>query len=437
MSKPKVLIVAYWFPPAGGIAVQRALSFAKYLPALGFEVHVLAPKNPPATVLDPDLLRRIPPGVKIHRAITPMPPAKWRSRFWKLVSSRRHAAGGSPAPKQSAPRSSWKSRVTDVVRHFLCPDPEIVWYPFALRKAGNIIRKHGIQVVIVSAPPFSLFVLGNALKRRFPNIRYISDFRDDWLRFFLSTFDFHSSDVIRKKAARIERETVERSDAVLHVTQAFSNETRERYPEQPDSKFHVIPNGYDPEVFAGFRSRPHTSPNVVVTYVGTVYKTTSPGMYFDALERLPSEIRSQIETRFVGRITDEERALLEPRGGHVKFFGFVPQAQAIGFMEETDFLLVTMLDPTAATGKLYEYLATGKPILAIAPKGGEVDRLFEETGVGWCVAPDDQAGLSQMLSDAYAMARKGSVKLQRNEDAIRRYERPRLAAEVAKVIEGV
>jgi glycosyltransferase involved in cell wall biosynthesis len=324
----------------------------------------------------------------------------------------------------------------EIVRGLLSPDPEIVWFPFALRKATRIIRKHGIQVMIVTAPPFSLFVLGNALKRRFPGVRYISDFRDDWLRFFLGTFDFHSSAAIRKQAARIERETVSLSDAVLHVTAMLSRETRERYPEQPSSKFHLIPNGYDPEVFAGFRSRPHTSPNVIITYVGTVYKTTSPGMYFDALDGLPEEMRSQIETRFVGRITDEERALLEKRHSQVKFLGFVPQAQAIRYMEETDFLLVTMLDPTAATGKLYEYLATGKPILAIAPKGGEVDSLFQETGVGWCVSPDDQPGLQQMLRDAYAMARQGSVKLNRNEEAIRRYERPRLAAEFARVIES-
>jgi glycosyltransferase involved in cell wall biosynthesis len=433
LSQTKVLIVAYWFPPAGGIAVQRALSLAKYLPALGFEVHVLAPKNPPAPVLDPDLLRRIPPQVRIHRAITPMPSAHWRSRIWSLVSPKKNgAAVFAPAP----PRKGWKSSLKELIRGILSPDPEIVWFPFALWKASRIIRKEGIQVMIVTAPPFSLFVLGNALKRRFPGVRYISDFRDDWLRFFLGTFDFHSSDAIRKQATRIEHETVNLSDVVLHVTAMLSKETRDRYPAQPSSKFQLVPNGYDPEIFAGFQSRPHSSPNVVITYVGTVYKTTSPGMYFDALEALPEELRAGIETRFVGRITNEEKALIEKRSSLVKFIGFVPQSEAVRYMEETDFLLVTMIDPTAATGKLYEYLATGKPILAIAPKGGEVDALFEETGVGWCIDPGDHAGLQQMLRDAYAMARQGTVKLQRNEEAIRRYERPRLAAEVGRIIEA-
>lgn len=434
-SYPKVLIVAYWFPPAGGIAVQRALSLVKYLPACGFEVHVLAPKNPPAPVLDPALLRHIPAGVHVHRAVTPMPPSHWRARIWKLVSRSRAApqpaAATGPAPEASvAGGRSWQSRVSDSVRGMLCPDPEVVWYPFALRKASRIIRRHGIQAVIVTAPPFSLFLLGNALKRRFPKVRYISDFRDDWLRFFLTTFEFHSSDAIRRRAARIELETVTRSDAIVLVTPRLLTETRERYPGVDREKFTCIPNGYDPEIFANFRSRRHNGPQMVVTYVGTVYKTTSPQPYFAALARLPEEIRDGIETRFVGRITDEEQALLGNCKAPVKVLGFVPQSEALRYMEETDFLLVTMADPTAATGKVYEYLATGKPILAISPKGGEIDLMLHETGAGWCAAPDDPAGIADMLRSASS----GDFQLQRNEEAIRRYERPQQAFEFGKLI---
>ena len=435
MPNPKVLIVAYWFPPAGGIAVQRALSLVKYLPERGFEVHVLAPKNPPAPVLDPALLRQVPGSVQVHRALTPMPSSRWRKRLWGLVSPKRGETGEASAPGGVGGRS-WKTRASQAVRGILCPDPEVVWYPFALLQAIRIIRRHKIQAVVVTAPPFSLFLLGNALKRLFPEVTYIGDFRDDWLRFFLTTFDFHSGEAIRRRATAIELEAVTRADAVVLVTPRLLEETRARYPQDPAGKFVCIPNGYDPEIFTDFRSRPHGGPQVVVTYVGTVYKSTSPQPYFEALAELPQEIRGGIETRFVGRITREEDALLRNLNPPAKLLGFVPQAEALRYMEETDFLLVTMADPTAATGKLYEYLATGKPILAISPKGGEVDAILRETGAGWCASPDDRAGIAEMLRTAWSMAVSGVVSLERNEEAIRRYQRPQQAGEFGALIRG-
>jgi glycosyltransferase involved in cell wall biosynthesis len=432
--KPKVLLIAYWFPPAGGIAVQRALSLAKYLPGCGFEVHVLAPLNPPSPLLDPTLIRQVPAEVTVHRAITPMPPSTWRHRLWKLVN--RKPTTSTPAAA-AAPAAAKRGGLSAAVRKLLAPDPEILWYPFALRKATAVIRRHQIATVIVTAPPFSTFVLGNALKRRFPNIRYISDFRDDWLRFFMSAFDFHAVQGARRKAAAIELETVTRSDAVVVVTPMLLRETRNRYPAIAPEKFSVIPNGYDPAMFTDFHPRSHEGTNVVITYVGTVYQTTSPAAYFNALDSLPEEVRSQIETRFVGRIAPEEQATLQNRKSPVKILGFMPQSEAIRYMEETDFLLVTMADPTAATGKLYEYLATRKPILAVAPKNGEIDLTFQETGAGWCADPSDPQAIREMLLNAFEMARGGNVQIQRNEAAIRRYERPQLAVEFAKLIHGL
>jgi glycosyltransferase involved in cell wall biosynthesis len=430
-----LLLVAYWFPPAGGIPVQRALSLAKYLPRSGYQVHVLAPSNPPAQQFDPELIRQLPPEVQVHRALTPMPPPSWRKRLWSWISPSRNQDRAAGSITTGTPVRGWKAGLSEFVRRWLSPDPEVVWVPFALRRARKIVREHQIDTVLVTAPPFSAFLIGNALKRQFPHLKLISDFRDDWLRFFLTAFDFQKSESIRRRAQAIEQATVELSDLVVTVTPSLLKETRARYPGQPERKFACLPNGYDPDAFTGFAARSHGGSKVVITYVGTVYTATSPRYFFDALDEMPDEIRSQIEVRFVGRITAEERHWLDSRTSGVQILGFMSQAEALRHMQETDYLLLTMTDPTAATGKIYEYLATGKPILAVAPPEGEIGQVLEETGAGWCADPRDRSAIQALVERAVEATRKSRPFPQPDWEAIRRYERPRLAAELAKLIE--
>jgi glycosyltransferase involved in cell wall biosynthesis len=428
MSFPRVLIIAYWFPPAGGVAVQRALSLARYLPQHNCEVHVLAPPNPPGSVMDPALVGKIPSNVSVHRAWTPMPSGKLRKRFWGLISRKRTATFGSQKTG-----SGGVSRISNLVQLLLSPDPEVVWAPFAIRRARRVVKQFSIDTILVTAPPFSAFLIGNRLKKEFPHLRLISDFRDEWLRFFLSTFEFQKSPQIRRRAEAIERATIDSSDAVVSVTSSLVEELRSRYNDQPAAKFVCIPNGYDPAAFLDFHPRMHAGEKIVVTYAGTVYKTTSPRSYFEALDRLPEALRSRIETHFIGRVAEDQKYILESRTD-VAILGYVPQSEALSRMEATDFLLLTMTDPTATTGKIYEYLATGKPILALSPLEGEVARTLEETGGGWCVDPGNPQAIQSYLQDM--VSGKLMARFHPNWEAIRRYERPRLAGEFAAVIRG-
>jgi len=429
MTKRRVLLISYWFPPAGGIAVQRALSLAKYLPDYDCEVHVLTPSNPPSPVPDPSLLNQVSEKVKVHRCWTPAPPSAVRKLLWRLASRGNPTAKKTSDETAKAPVRS--SALSNLMRRILCPDPEVLWVPFATRRALKIVERYGIESVIVTAPPFSAFLIGNTLKRKLPHLQLISDFRDEWLRFFLSTFSFHKNDAIKRRAEGIERETVELSDTVVSITGRVVDELRERYQEQPGRKFVHIPNGYDPQIFKDFRRRTHGLSRIVVSYVGTVYSTTSPKSYLEALASLPEDIRSRIETRFIGRIADDQRELLESNSS-VRLLGYMKQGEALKLMEETDFLLVVMQDPNFATGKIYEYLASGKPIVALSPDGGEVAKTIEETGAGWCIDPSNISAIANLLSKlATGEVRDTSC---RDEEAIRSYERPRLAAKFAAVM---
>jgi len=431
-TRRRLLIISHVFPPIGGIPVQRALSFAKYLPALGYDVHVLTARNPGAPVRDPGLLRHVPAAVKVHRCFSAEVPFGLRHRVWNLFSGRRPAA---PVPSAAAPAASRrgiKPLVANFIRKASCPDPEVLWAPFAIRRATRIIRKYKIEAVLVTAPPFSIFLIGNELKRRFPGLTLVTDFRDEWLKFYLGASDF-SGDYIRRRSAAIERATIELSDAVVATTGAILSELRMRYRDQPGDKFSIVMNGYDPEAFDGFRPRPHAPGKIVVVLAGTVFGSTSARYYLDALDTLPEPLRRRFETRFAGRIADDEKRYFNGRQSEVNLLGFLPQAEALKQMEEADYLLLTLTDSSHLPGKLFEYLATAKPILAITPDDGEVARLLAETGAGLHADPRHPEAVRNMLLAALENLDHGSIP-KPDSEAIRHYQRPRLAAELANVI---
>lgn len=423
--KCKILIISYLFPPVGGIGVQRALSLAKYLSQDGYEVHVLKASNGGGPVRDPDLAMQIPTDVMVHTAFSPEVPFLLRQKLWARLTQTNRAPQATNGAQQ---RFSLGKALASRIKRLFSPEPEIVWVPFALRQARRIIREYGIEVVLVTVPPFSALLVGSRLRREFPGLMLVSDFRDEWLTFYLKDFDFQNSAHSRCKAERIEREAVEASDLVVAVNGSSSEEIRRRYADQPPEKFVVVPNGYDPHVIAGIQrqNRIGRSARMLVTHVGTVYKTASPCYYMDAVDALSEELRSQFETRFVGRLSESERSVLERRKSLVKVFGFMPQAEALNWLDDTDYLLLTMTNEISIPGKIFEYMAARKPILAITPRGSEVDRLLRETRSGRSAPPDDPSAIEQLLVKALEDWREGRASFQGEMDAIRRYERPRL-----------
>jgi glycosyltransferase involved in cell wall biosynthesis len=427
-------LISYLFPPVGGIGVQRALSLAKYLPQSGFEVHILKATNAGGPVYDPDLVRQIPASVRVHEAFTPEIPFAIRQKLWARLTAGKNKGAG---PAQAMPERqgfSLKKLATGTARRIMNPEPEILWVPFAVRKARQIVRRHGIGYVMVTVPPFSALVVGTRLKREFPELVLVSDFRDEWLSFYLKDFDFQNSEATRRKAETIERESVEASDLVVAVNRSSRDEIRKRYPSQAEQKFRVVPNGYDPEVFAGIAPRTQRVERMIVTHVGTVYKTASPRFYLEALDALPEEIRCQIETRFVGRVAASEQELMEGRKSKVIQLGFMPQAEALKHMADTDYLLLTMTNDISVPGKLFEYMAVHKPILAIAAPGSEVDQLLTETSAGLCASPGDIQGVCAMLTRAFESWSQRKALIEGDGDAVRRYERQRLVKEYGTLI---
>lgn len=438
MKKKKILLISCYFPPSGGIQVQRAVSLAKYLPQCGFEVHVLTTRNPSVPTFDPELINTIPAEVKIHRAWTLEPPFHLRKKLWLRMSGNGKRKSATSVKSSSETRGGGLSQklrsfVVNRISRTLCPDPQVLWYPFGLRKAMQIVEEHGIDVVLVTAPPFSAYLIGNELKRRYPHIQLVSDIRDEWLRYFAKEFAFRGNSHIEDRSAQIEREMVERSDYVVSVTEAARQSVRDRYPEQPAEKFALVPNGFDPDAFATFTSRGHNTGKIVVTYTGTIYEQASPKVWLDALDSMPEHIRSRFETRFIGRMAEEfDQSMFENRKSAVTVLGFVPQQTAFRYIEETDYVLLPWKDTFNIPGKAYEYLATRKPIVALGCPGTDLANLLQVTQAGWFVDRTNETAIKALIERLYNL--NGASDLGVNSTAVRQFERARLTSCYADLI---
>jgi hypothetical protein len=309
----------------------------------------------------------------------------------------------------------------------LFPDPQVLWASSALRKACKVIERDAIDTVIVNMPPFSLLKVALALKRRFPGLRLITDFRDEWLGYYLTQLDQPTREKVRR-AERLEAEAVHMSTYVSTVTETWVERLRQRYPNEPRSKFLCTPNGYDPEMFRGFRSQRHRDGKIVVTYFGTVHanRIYSPDNYLAAIEGLPSDIRGHFETRFIGRVVGAVPPSIRYPKSAVRSFGFMPKEQGIRHLQETDFVLLIATDPSSHAGKLFDYFGCGKPILALSPPGGEIDRLVRKTRTGWCADPWDISAIRKMLLSAYKQFNQGPPIINPDQEEIRTYSWPHI-----------
>lgn len=428
----RLLLIAYAFPPAGGVLVQRALAMARHLPAHGFEVTVLTARNPAVASRDEGLLSRIPPSVQVVRVFTPEPPFRLRQWFWRRLKA------GSPGGgcEVSATRPGWKQQAAGLVQRLFSPEPEVWWVPFGLRAARRLHRQRNFHAVVVTCPPFSLFLIGNALKREFPELMLTSDFRDAWIGFYTERLDYHTSDPARKRAKHIEAETVQLSDLVTTATVSWRDMMRGRYTEEDPAKIVCIPNGYEPDEIGPLAAQDaprKPKDRVVLAHFGTLFGHATPKHLLDAMESLPAALRARCELHFAGRITEDQQSLLENRGVTIRKLGFLSHAEAMQRMRESDILLVLNTDPHCQTGKVFEYLAAGRPIVALTPPGGEVERILLDTGAGRCANPWDQKAAATLLQSAIEDA-LGGAPFSPDVERIRRYERPRLIAGLAELL---
>ena len=352
MSQLNVLLITYAFPPAGGVGTLRAASLARYFPEFDIRFDVLTTRNPSSVGNDDSHLRDIPASVTIHRTMTldlPFGVKKWLKR---VLSRRDDAAKPTVAATTAPGKPSFLKRT---LQDLLLPDPQVTWLPILTRASRRIVRERKIDLVLITAAPYSNVLVAERLRKQFPNLPIVLDFRDEWLAtaFDVAAFSFSSSSEKAKAFARnAEANSVKSATAVVSVTEAANCEIRARYPQQPESKFLYIPNGFDATRLrrSSEPATPRSDGKIVVTYVGSIYASTEPTRLVEALQSLPPEIKNRFLFRFIGQVEDAYRNILLSLGDMVELRGFLPQHEALAAMNETG-LRPAHLHMTASTSR--------------------------------------------------------------------------------------
>jgi glycosyltransferase involved in cell wall biosynthesis len=386
----KVLLVTRHFPPGGGGGVQRPLKFATHLPALGIETHVLAPDVPGSLPADAEL--ELPTQAWVHRV--------------RYVGPRAGRPAERLLAKQGIARVGTQAALLG--RRLLVPDENVPWSTFALPVAIRLVRREKIDVVLTTSPPPSLHLLGAAVKRA-TSAAWVADLRDPLTSHpHRRGYESQLARLKEKSVGGVGRLVASQADAIVAASDAIAEEARSL---EPKGKVVTIANGCDFDDFAGLAH--HQSSRLRITHTGHFHGKRDPKPFLQALAESGLD---DVVVRFAGdfRAADREYAESLGLGDRVELLGDVSRRRSLELQRDSEALLLLVPESGGRgrgvlTGKIYEYLAAERPILAVVPNDGAAAQLVRDTGAGVVVAPDDIEAMRRAVLDLDRRWREGSL----------------------------
>jgi len=385
----KVLLVTMYFPPAGGGGVQRPLKLATHLPTLGIETHVLAPDDPKWLHRDEEL--RPPTQAFVHRARYLGPKARLPSEELRGLTGVDLALA--------------QARLAG--RRLLLPDASVTWAPTAIPAAVRIVRNEGIDAIITTSPPLSMNLIGASVKK-LTGVPWIADQRDSLVLNADRRFERKMVQAKEKALERVVQLVANNADGIVAVSEAIADELRGFDPSGP---VRVIPNGCDFDDFAGLEYTP--GDRFRITHTGSFFGQRNPRAFLSALA---SSGLDDVVARFVGDFRSADRKWVEELdlGDRLELLDYLPHRRALELQRDSEANLLLL--PEAAgrgrvvpSGKIFEYLAAERPILAAVPTDGAAAKLVRETGAGIVVGPEDEKGIRDALVGLHARWKAGHL----------------------------
>ncbi|HOO76654.1 MAG TPA: glycosyltransferase [bacterium] len=432
-----MLLISYWFPPVGGTWVMRAQKLAKYLPRYGWEPVILCARNPHETVkrMDMSLFDELPTSLLVYRARSPEP-------LFMLDTAKRFARRAIPAGTVRGRRAldalDWRlDRWYDRFSRRLVPDPTAAWMPWAGRLGRRIITRHRPAAILSTAPPYSNHIVAMRLKRE-SGLPWIADWRDLW------TLDrrYSKTGRLRRREEVLERSVLKEADAVTGILDEINASHIGLAGAENPEKFHTIPHGFDPDDF----HEPPLDPapgKWNISYAGTFTQEIRPGVFLDGVRHAvdaDARLAEKLRVNFIGSPNPElawavaERKL-EP---WVAFTGFLPHRRATRTMMGSDLLLLVLGDvprgEMVVSNKIFEYLASRRPILALVSEGAAAE-VIRATGAGLVVSPPDPAAVAAAITAAFHG--KGAARCRVDASKLDEYDRSLHARKFAEILDGL
>lgn len=393
----RVLFISYYFPPSAGPGVQRTLKFVKYLGESGWEPVVLTvrPEDASYPGLDPALNDEVPPGVFVQRTRARDPYAAYAKMLGK---SKQETVGVAFIDEQEA---NWKQRLAKWVRaNLFIPDARVGWVPYAIRAGRSLIEAKKIDLLFSTGPPHSSHLIARSLHRRY-GIPWVADFRDPWTD--ISYYrELPLTGPARRLDAGLERTVLKEATAVLTVSPSL----QKLLSFKTKRPITVIPNGYDESDFK--EALPVDPDQFVLSHVGNLAASQNPVVLWRVLAGLRGEgAVPELRLRFTGNVDALCRRSLQELGLDqvTEWVPYVPHREAVRHMTGAALLLLCINRvPDSAgivTGKIFEYIASGRPVIGIGKVDGDAAALLHRTQAGRMFDWDDEAGVEAYIREAY------------------------------------
>lgn len=428
MEQKKILIITYYWPPAGGPGVQRWLKFAKYLPDFGWKPIIYTPENPSYPLLDETLMKDVPENIEMVRT-TIWEPYQLAEKLNK--SNKKFKAGQFDVGKNQ----SWKSKLSIWVRgNFFIPDARVFWVKPSVKFLEKYLKENSIDTIVTSGPPHSLHLIGLGLKNKMPDLKWIADFRDPWteISYYKHLKLTKSSD---KKHRQLESAVFKNADITLATSYTDAENFR-----KAGANAVCITNGFD-ESDSDKSIKGQISQVFTLSYIGVLEQLRNPENLWKALDKLVkenAEFAADFKLKFVGRIDDKILQSIENSSlkNHILNLGYLAHGKAVEEMQNSDLLLITNFPNESSKGiipgKIFEYLASGKQILSFGPDKADVAKILDETQAGKHFSYQDTETIKKFILEKFELWKNGS--LLDNTQRIEQFSRKNLTRQLAEVL---
>lgn len=392
MSK-KVIIFTYYWPPAGGVAVQRFLKFSKFLPEFGWEPIIITVDNGSYPYLDESLVKEISPLLRVYRTKTFEP-----FEFYNLLRGKK----GKSLPVVSVGSHNKKSffqTISEYVRaNFFIPDARKGWVSYAVKQAEEILKNEKVDAIVTTGPPHSAHLIGLQLKEKF-GVKWLADFRDPWTGIFYNNF-LPRTEATKQKDKALETKVLQTTDVVTVISPGMKKEFESRA-----QKIEVVSNGYDEEDFSNAEVGMQNAEVFTIRYVGNLMASQNLENLWRAVSSLVTR-HSSLRLEFIGRVDDVVKKSISENGldSIVSYLDFVDHRKAIQLMQEASMLLFAIPDvkdnEVILTGKLFEYLASTSEMISFGPVQGNAAEILSATGRKKMIAYNDADETQKQLLSA-------------------------------------
>ena len=427
----RVLIVSYYWPPTGGSGVQRWVKFAKYLPSFGWQPVIYTPENPEQLARDESLLKEIPEEVEVIRT-----PIREPYEIYRRLSGKKNSTGqASEVNPLNSGRKSFKQKLAVWVRgNLFVPDPRAGWVAPSVRFLKKYLEEHPVDVVVTTGPPQSMHLIGRNLKRT-TGIRWIADFRDPWTQMF---YFKHMGlwPLAERRHRKLEKSVLDEADGIISVTPLVQQD----FQAMTTTPVHLITNGFDEDDFpAGERTQSGESFSIVHT--GLFASDGNPELLWQVLRELceeNAEFGKALKIRLIGKTDKEIGASLEASGlkDKVELCGYLDHALTVSAQRDADMLILPLRkEPEyrkVLPGKIFEYLASGRPVLGIGQEDGAAATVLRDCGAGEMYDWNRSSELKEFILKVWKEHQTGESV--RGASDISRYTRRALTGELVKIL---